>query len=99
MPISLLNSDKQRVLRGLVGLASDAAAVALKLGKYPFIAIRLLERGHNVMANSLEDMDVTILDLKENEEGLARDFTATANNKNPTVPLLSYRYCPAILLY
>lgn len=71
---SLENSDKQHVLRQFVGLASDAAAVALQAGKGALVALRFLEQGRGVLATSLQDMRTDILSLRERHPELAARF-------------------------
>ncbi|KAK3947852.1 CHAT domain-containing protein [Pseudoneurospora amorphoporcata] len=48
-PRSLENSDKQYLLTKVSGLASDAAAVVLMVGKTPYKAMQLLELGRGVI--------------------------------------------------
>jgi tetratricopeptide (TPR) repeat protein len=74
MAPSLENSDKQHVLRQIVGLAPDAAAVALKANKSALVALTYLEQGRGVLAASLEDMRADIGDLRERHPELAERF-------------------------
>jgi len=71
---SLENSDKQHVLRQVVGLASNAAAVALEAKKGALVALTYLEQGRGVLATSLEEMRTDILDLWERYPELADRF-------------------------
>jgi CHAT domain-containing protein/tetratricopeptide (TPR) repeat protein len=71
---SLPNSDKQHRLSQFVGLASVAAAVALQADKDPLVALELLEEGRGVLAASIEEMRVDVIDLQEQHSGLARRF-------------------------
>jgi tetratricopeptide (TPR) repeat protein len=71
---SLENSDKQHVLRQVVGLASDAAAVALEAKKGALVALNYLEQGRGVLATSLEEMRTDILGLRERYPELADRF-------------------------
>lgn len=75
-PKSLLNTDKQHMRRQVVGLASNAAAVALQAGKDPFVCLEILELGRGVLATSLDDMRIDVLDLKEKEPELAEQFVS-----------------------
>ncbi|KAI3321054.1 hypothetical protein HD806DRAFT_504428 [Xylariaceae sp. AK1471] len=71
---SLENSDKQHVLRQIVGLASYAAAVALMAGKRASIALSFLEQGRNLLASSLEEIRTDLLDLRKSHPELADAF-------------------------
>jgi hypothetical protein len=75
-PKSLLNTDKQHMLGQVVGLASNAAAVALQAGKNPFVSFEILELGRGVLAMSLDDMGIDVLDLKEEEPELIEQFVS-----------------------
>jgi hypothetical protein len=57
-PRSLENSDKQHLLTSIVGLASDAATVALMAEKTSYEAIRPLELGRGVIIGSLNDIQI-----------------------------------------
>lgn len=71
---SLENSDKQHMLGQVVGLASDAAAVALHAGKGPLVALEFLENGRGVLAASLEEMRTDVLSLQKKYPELAEQF-------------------------
>jgi tetratricopeptide (TPR) repeat protein len=71
---SLENSDKQHVLTLAVGLASDAAAIALQAEKGALVALNFLEQGRGVLATSLEEMRTDILGLRERCPELADQF-------------------------
>jgi len=71
---SLENSDKQHVLRQIVSLASDMAAVALKAKKGALIALNYLKQGRGVLATSLKEMRTDILGLRERYPELADRF-------------------------
>jgi len=62
---SLENSDRRHLLRQVVGLASDAAAVALRADKGPLAALELLEQGRGVLWASVEEIRADILSLQE----------------------------------
>lgn len=63
-PRFLENADKQNLLARAVGLASDAAAVALIAGGTQYEAIQLLEVGRGVILGSLNEMRTDISDLQ-----------------------------------
>jgi len=71
---SLENSDKQHRLSQVVGLACDATAAALHVGEAPLVALNLLEQGRGVLAASLEEMRVDILNLQRKHSELADQF-------------------------
>jgi hypothetical protein len=58
----------------VVGLASNAAAVALHAEKGPLVALGFLEQGHGVLAASLEDMQTDILYLQERYPKMAKQY-------------------------
>ncbi|XXG96702.1 hypothetical protein Hte_002992 [Hypoxylon texense] len=61
-PRSLQDTDKQHLLSDAVGMASDAAAIALQAGKGAEVAIDILETGRGVIASSsFEQSDVSRL--------------------------------------
>ncbi|KAL6408226.1 hypothetical protein AUP68_08078 [Ilyonectria robusta] len=86
---SLQNSDRQHALSQVVGLASDAAAVALQAGQTPLVALGLLEQGRGVLGTSLEEVRTDILSLRDRDSELAdqfvrlRDELETAVSQNP----------------
>ena len=77
-PRSLQNTDKRHLLSAAVGLASDAAAIALHASQDPIAAIKLLETGRGVIAGALfEQFDISALKSKHPE--LARSFDDLRN--------------------
>lgn len=70
-PQSLDNSDKQHALGQLIGLASDAAAAALRVGESPLAALHLLELGRGVLGASLEEIRGDVAELSEKHPGMA----------------------------
>ncbi|TEY33873.1 hypothetical protein BOTCAL_0660g00010 [Botryotinia calthae] len=84
-PRSLPNSDKQRVLMSIVGLASDAAAVAVHLGKV-VEAVQLLEQGRGVLLGNLTDIRYVPLDLQLQRPDLADRFILLRNRLNFSTP-------------
>ncbi|KAK2596782.1 hypothetical protein QQS21_006110 [Conoideocrella luteorostrata] len=72
---SLEAPDKQYILAQNAGLGSDAAAMALHAGRVPLDALDLLEEGRGVLATSLEDMRVDIVDLRSSHPSLAEQFS------------------------
>ncbi|KAH7136912.1 TPR domain-containing protein [Dactylonectria estremocensis] len=73
-PPSLESTDKQQLLSDLVGLASNAAAIALLADQSPTSAIELLETGRGVIASSLQDMRADLSALEEEYPELAGSF-------------------------
>jgi tetratricopeptide (TPR) repeat protein len=71
---SLEYSDKQYMFKQVVGLASNAAAVALNAGKGPLVALELLEQGRGAFATSLEELRPDILNLQKSYPVLAEQF-------------------------
>jgi tetratricopeptide (TPR) repeat protein len=80
-PRSLLASDKQRVLSSMAGLASDAAAMAVSLGK-PLKAVQLLEQGRGVLLGNLMDLRSVPLELEQQYPELAKEFIRLRNRLN-----------------
>ncbi|KAL4963724.1 uncharacterized protein BDV14DRAFT_201694 [Aspergillus stella-maris] len=76
---SLENSDKQHLLSAMVGLASNAASAALNAQKEALVALNLLEEGRGVLAASLEEVRVEILDLQRTYPVLAKQFVQLRN--------------------
>lgn len=72
---SLDNLDKQYLLTQVAGLACDATTVAIKAGKSPTVAIRLLEQGRGILSTSIKDKRIEIEDLEEVYPNLAAIFT------------------------
>ncbi|KAM6514012.1 hypothetical protein FALCPG4_015195 [Fusarium falciforme] len=90
VPRSLEHSDKQHMLRQVVGLASDAAAVALFAEKGPLAALNFLEEGRGVLAASFEELRVDVLDLYERHPELADQFVRLRDRLDlPTTPATS----------
>ncbi|CAG9983571.1 unnamed protein product [Clonostachys byssicola] len=73
-PRSLENSDKQNILAEVADIASDAAALALKTGKPPYEAIRLLELGRGVLGGSLRELRTDISKLQVKNPQLAEEY-------------------------
>ncbi|KAH0430361.1 hypothetical protein CcaCcLH18_07873 [Colletotrichum camelliae] len=73
-PLSLHSADKQHHLSRAVGLASDAAAIALHVGQGPIPAIELLETGRCVIASSLQDIRTDLSSLEKKHPNLAQSF-------------------------
>ncbi|KAF5877804.1 putative tpr domain containing protein [Botrytis fragariae] len=84
-PRSLPNSDKQRVLISIVGLASDAAAVAVHLGKV-VEAVQLLEQGRGVLIGNLTDIRSVPLELQLQHPDLADQFILLRDRLNLSTP-------------
>lgn len=73
-PRSLEDSDKQNMLIEVLGLASDAAAVALNARKSTYNSITLLELGRGIISGSLNEMRTDISSLREAHPQLAEEF-------------------------
>ncbi|KAJ0335479.1 hypothetical protein KNSL1_013585 [Colletotrichum chrysophilum] len=67
-------ADLEEAIRIAVGLASDAAAVALHVGQGPLPAIELLETGRGVIASSLQDIRTDLSSLEKEHPNLAKSF-------------------------
>ncbi|KAF6804402.1 TPR domain-containing protein [Colletotrichum musicola] len=74
-PVSLRPADKQYLLSQAVGLASDAAAIALHARKgNPAEALELLETGRGIIAGSLQKMRADLSELHRSCPDLANSF-------------------------
>ncbi|KAK4198566.1 CHAT domain-containing protein [Triangularia verruculosa] len=73
-PQHLQNEDKQNVLTLAVGLASEAAAVALAIRKDTADALRFLEDGRGVLLGSLYDLRSNIETVGQQYPDLASQF-------------------------
>ncbi|ENH70299.1 Putative 30S ribosomal protein S17P-like protein [Fusarium oxysporum f. sp. cubense race 1] len=73
---SLENPDKQHLLGQVVGLASNAAAAALNAGRGPTAALKFLEQGRGVLATSLEEMRMDVIELQARYPELAKRFVS-----------------------
>ncbi|CZR64738.1 uncharacterized protein PAC_14637 [Phialocephala subalpina] len=71
-PRSLSRSDQQEVLGQIAGIASMAAAIALKSGTSYYSVLTLLERGRGIIASLLMEtrMDLSMLDSEAASEFL-----------------------------
>jgi tetratricopeptide (TPR) repeat protein len=84
---SLQNSDRQHVLSEVVGLASDAAALALQTGQTPLTALGLLEQGRGVLGTSLREVRTDIRDLRDRDSELAEQFVCLRDELEAAVTL------------
>ncbi|RSL52939.1 hypothetical protein CEP53_007929 [Fusarium sp. AF-6] len=85
---SLGNYDKQYLLSIVGGVSSEAAGLALRLGKEPLLALNLLEKGRGVIALSLDEIHADITSLEETCPDLATRFIHLRNqlgNPDPQV--------------
>lgn len=73
-PRSLDTSDKQHFLTDLVGLASDASAIALNATKTSFDAIQALELGRGLITESLTEIRIDISYLQQKHPQLAEEY-------------------------
>ncbi|KAF7547170.1 hypothetical protein G7Z17_g7916 [Cylindrodendrum hubeiense] len=87
VPNSLLAADKQQVLEQAVGLASDAAAIALLAGQEAICAIELLERGRGVLAGSLQDLRGSLSALEQEHPELAQSYLDLRNHLDNSTPI------------
>ncbi|KAH7014620.1 CHAT domain-containing protein [Microdochium trichocladiopsis] len=84
-PRSLQNSDKTHLLSAVVGLSSDAAAIALHANRGPAAAIELLETGRGVIAGALfEQSDLAALERAHPD--LARSFIDLRDQLDAPLP-------------
>ncbi|CAI0649981.1 unnamed protein product [Colletotrichum noveboracense] len=72
--LSLKPRDRQQLLSRVATQATDAAALALYVGKGPEHAIELLETGRGLIAGTLQDFRVDITLLERSNPDLARRF-------------------------
>ena len=72
----LESRDKYYSLTQIVGLSSDAAAIALQANEDPFEALCLLEHGRDVVAASFDELRADIADLQRQDPSLAKDFAS-----------------------
>ncbi|KAK5999136.1 hypothetical protein PT974_01525 [Cladobotryum mycophilum] len=88
-PRSLQNTDKRHLLSAAVGIASDAAAIALQNNEGPLTAIECLEIGRSVIAEGVfEQHDVS--NLERNHPELAASFKDLRDRLDaPSLPGLS----------
>ncbi|KAJ5005679.1 putative 30S ribosomal protein S17-like protein [Colletotrichum sp. SAR 10_66] len=78
-PLSLRPADKQYLLTQAVGLASDAAAIAIETGEGPTEALKLLETGRGIIADSLQKIRADISELHRSHPKLAQAFDQLRN--------------------
>ncbi|XEU94914.1 hypothetical protein FSHL1_000198 [Fusarium sambucinum] len=71
---SLANADKQELSKMLGGLSSDAAGLALELGKEPMVALDMLERGRGLLVASIDDLHTDVGVLREAFPDMADRF-------------------------
>jgi tetratricopeptide (TPR) repeat protein len=78
-PRSYQNSDKKHLLALVAGLASDAAAVSLRLQEPAVQAIQLLEQGRGILTGDLMDIRSVPLELEQHHPNLANQFIHLRN--------------------
>ncbi|KAG7429491.1 hypothetical protein Forpi1262_v009459 [Fusarium oxysporum f. sp. raphani] len=97
-PRTLAHLDKQHIIEVIGTIGPEAASVALKAGKSPYEAVRLLELGRGVIAGSLLEIrgDISILnqaypDLAARfvslRDQLDSAFTESASKMNESTPV------------
>ncbi|KAK1856144.1 TPR domain containing protein [Colletotrichum chrysophilum] len=84
-PQSLQHTDKQHVLAEAVGIASDAAAIALHFQEATE-AVRLLETGRGILAGAIQDMRTDLSSLQKSHPSLAEAFIAQRNQLDSPSP-------------
>ncbi|RSL61433.1 hypothetical protein CEP54_006262 [Fusarium duplospermum] len=73
-PRSLGSADRQRLLGRITGLSCDVAAVTLQAGGCAAAALSILEQGRGILASSIEQTHVSLLELRESHPELAEQF-------------------------
>ncbi|RFU24738.1 hypothetical protein B7463_g11602, partial [Scytalidium lignicola] len=75
---SIRNADKQRLLSldDVVGFSADAAAAALNAGDDGYAALNLLEKGRGLLAASVAELRVDLVELHHQHKRLAERFVA-----------------------
>jgi len=91
---SLRHSDRKQLLANLYGLASEAAGVALRAGKSPLDALRLVEQTRGIIGASLEQLRADMSRLKDVDPELARDFAKA--QQQLTAPIHQEDWSPAL---
>ena len=86
-PRSLDTSDKQYLLTDLIGLASDASAIALNATKTSFDAVQAFELGRGLIMKSLNEIRIDIFDLQQKHPQLAEEYVTLRDQLN--VPSIS----------
>ncbi|KAJ4004008.1 hypothetical protein NW766_011864 [Fusarium irregulare] len=69
------NSDKQHLVTEMADFAADAAAVALRAGQSPSVAVHLLEQGRGIISSSLNEMRRDLSDLENRYPDHASRFS------------------------
>ncbi|KAI0436948.1 CHAT domain-containing protein [Xylaria telfairii] len=89
------NSDVAQILSTItIGVASKAAALALEIGKEPFVAVEFLESGRGILAASLEDLRAYVPDLQANNPLLADRLSRMQKElRNPASPRSIFHLC------
>ncbi|KAI1825596.1 CHAT domain-containing protein [Xylaria intraflava] len=73
-PRSLQNTDKEHLISQAAGITSDAAAIALQVGKDTAVVLEMLETGRCVLAAGLYDTRTSLSDLHQQYPELAQSF-------------------------
>lgn len=84
-------SDKQHLLTDLVGLASDASAIALNAAKTSFDAVQVFELGRGLITGSLNEIRIDISDLQQKHPQLAEEYITLRDQLN-VPPVSTERY-------
>ncbi|RFN45620.1 tpr domain-containing protein [Fusarium flagelliforme] len=72
---SLRVSDSHELLHDVGGLSSEAAALALRLGRDPFYALDLLEKGRGIVSSYLDQLNTDIRSLDKVAPELTERFS------------------------
>ncbi|KAJ4005476.1 hypothetical protein NW766_011025 [Fusarium irregulare] len=72
---SLRVSDSHELLHDVGGLSSEAAALALRLGRDPFYALDILEKGRGIVSSYLDQLNTDIRSLNKVAPELTERFS------------------------
>ncbi|RDA91323.1 hypothetical protein CP533_1569 [Ophiocordyceps camponoti-saundersi (nom. inval.)] len=73
-------ADNRNILSAAVGIASNAAAIALHFHQGPGAAIQLLETGRGVLINQTSNLRADLSELRSQRPELAHSFDGLKNN-------------------
>jgi hypothetical protein len=80
------SSARQKSLKEVGDIASNAAAVSLSAGNPPYEAVRLLEACRGIMIGSSNEMRVDISDLEREHAVLANEFVESRDHLDTPIP-------------
>ncbi|KAF3930121.1 hypothetical protein ABW19_dt0207115 [Dactylella cylindrospora] len=87
------NTDKYQNPQYFLGLASDAAAIALIAGRDPFQALRLLEIGRTILLTQMLDMRTDIANLNHADPDLSAEYISLREKRDSP-----FEFDPAVLI-